>query len=401
MSLLHFNYLRRKNLVFLTVILTLTSTLFSVTAYSFLGFYNGFTSYVGSGKDVVAVYSNLGSTPFTGTIPISLTRQINSLNGVIATSPEVIAPTTINGQAVFIRGILPQSLPQLDPIVVVKGEDLKLTDTNRAIVGRTLAQRLNLKVGDQLLVFSVFSERYVQLVVKGVFQSESSLNDEALVPIYVGQWLRGLNYDYVTLVRAKIDPAQTSINQINQQLANQTRSIQTSASPTPPPQTEAQRELEALLPIAESQPNFNLSSLGVEPSQDFMQNYLNRYGISKDTLLVLSVVVLVFASATAVCAVTLFVKQHGTDIETLEALGLSSKKIKLDLLARMIPLSLIATLIGTLVSALVLVCFESAGYLQVLSHTLSFQLDPLIAAANFGLLSVLMAVNIARMELKP
>ena len=399
MSLLNFRYLHRKRMLTLIVILTLTSTLFSVTAYSFLGFYNGFTNYVGEEKDIIAIYSKAGSTPFTGVIPLSLANKITPIDGVIAISPETIAPSMINDQSVFIRGIIPQELTRLNPLTMVEGQTLNITDTNSAIIGKSLADRLHLKTGDKILAFSVLAKRYVELQIKGVFQSGSSLNDEALVPLYVGQWLRGLTYNDATLIRAKIDLSQTSANQIYQQIANQTTpSPSSSASPSPTPKSETQRELEALIPLAQA--NLDLGNIGIEQSQQFMQNYLDRYGISKDTLIILSIVVLVFSSGTATCAITLFIKQHSSDIDILRSIGVSSKKVKTDLTLRMVTWALIATIMGTIISAIAITIFQKIGYLQVLSHTITFQLDPLIIAANFILLSVLISINIARTELK-
>ncbi len=218
------------------------------------------------------------------------------------------------------------------------------------------------------------------------------------MPLYVGQWLRGVSYNDATLIRAKINLTQTNANQIYQQIANKTTPPPNTASPSPTPKSETQRELEALIPLAQT--NLNVGNIGIEESQQFMQNYLDRYGISKDTLIILSIVVLVFASGTATCAITLFVKQHSSDIDILRSIGVSTKKMKTDLTLRMVIWALIATIMGTIISAVVITIFQKIGYLQVLSHTITFQLDPLIIAANFILLSVLISVNIARTELK-
>jgi len=50
MKLIGFKYLERKRVLNLAVILTLSSMLFSMTALSLLGFYRGFTAYLGEGK---------------------------------------------------------------------------------------------------------------------------------------------------------------------------------------------------------------------------------------------------------------------------------------------------------------------------------------------------------------
>ncbi len=249
MSLIKFRYLHRRRIVSVVAILTLISTLFSVTAYSFLGFYNGFTNYVGEDKDIIAIYSKTSSTPYSGIISLKVTDLVTAQEGVISTSPEVIAPCTINNQSVFIRGIIPDDLKKLNPLQLQYGQDLNLTDTNSCILGINLANKLDLKTGDNLLVFGIASKRYVELQVKGIFNSETSLNDEALVPIYIAQWLRGLNYNDATLIRAKINPQQTNTNQIYQQIINQTQTDQ-STTPTPTPKNQTQKQLEALIPMA-------------------------------------------------------------------------------------------------------------------------------------------------------
>jgi ABC-type lipoprotein release transport system permease subunit len=396
MSLIHCRYLRKKRTLSLIVILTLVSVLFSVTAYSFLGFYNGFSNYVSQQDNIVAVYSTTESTPFTGIVSLSAVNTIASLTGVVAVSPEVIAPSMIGKQSVFVRGVLPNQLEKLNTLTFVAGQEFGSNDANSAIIGSNLANRLNLKVSDMFLAQGVLSRQYVELKIVGIFETASSLNDEALVPIYVGQWLRGLTYDDATVFRVKIDPTQSNVKQLYQEIAAKTNSI--TSTPSLIPKSDSQKELEKIMPITSS--GMNLKNIGVERSQEFMQSYLSSYGISKDTLIILSIVVLVFASGTAVGAITLFVRQHSSDIDVMRSIGVSSKKIKTDLILRMLSWALIATVIGTLASTCVIIVFQQLGYLQVLSHSIMFQLDPIIIATNFVLLSILITVNIAGMELK-
>jgi ABC-type lipoprotein release transport system permease subunit len=398
LSLLRFRYPRTKRVLALIAILTLTSTLFSVTAYSFLGFYNGFTGYVGEGQNIVAVYSRIGSTPFSGVIAVQASDDLSSLAGVVAVSPEVIVPCVLAEESVFVRGVIPQETAKLNPIDILEGKSLSLNATDSALIGEGLAQRFQLKIGDSILVFGVLSKRYVELHVEGVFFSDSSLNDEVVVPLYVGQWLRGISYGEVTFFRVKIDPAQTSVNQLYQQISANKNGPSASASPSPAPTSQIQHQLQELLPISQSY--LNVSNIGVEGSATFMQSYLGRYGVSKDTLLVLSVSVLVFASGTAACAIGLFVKQHNLDLAVLQSIGVSKRKLKLDLATRMFLWAAVVTLLGAVISDGVLYAFRGLGYLLVLSHTIRFTLDPLVVAANFGLLCLLIAVSLYRMELK-
>lgn len=397
MRLLNFRYLRKQRIALLILILTLTSSLFSITAYSFIGFYDGFTNYVGGDKNIVAIYSSVASTPFTGTIPLAAEDDISSLDGVLVTSPEIMIPCIVKDQSVFVRGVIPEDVSQLNPIIITQGTGLSLNDTSQAIVGDGAARKLNLGVGDDFVAFNAIRQKYVHLQVKGIFQSpDSALNDEVLVSLVVGQWIRDSGYNQVTLIRVKLDLNQTSIDQLYQTLSDQAG--QTSPTPKPSPKSAAKEQLASLIPLTSSK--IDLNRISIDESQDFMSSYLNEYGISKYALIVLSVVVFAFASGAAISAITLFVRQHAKDIGTIRSIGVSSKKIKADLTIKMAGWALIATALGTAISAAVILLFQRIGYLQVFSHTITFQIDPLIIVANFALLSVLVAVNMARVELR-
>jgi ABC-type lipoprotein release transport system permease subunit len=271
-----------------------------------------------------------------------------------------------------------------------------LNDTQAAVIGKGLSEKLHLELGDKITVYSVISEKYADLQVKGVFESNSPLDDEALVPVYVGQWIRGVNYNYVSVIRAKIDQTQINTDLLRQALAKDASSPQPSPSDTPKGDTEQQ--LEGLISLSKG--NFNLQNVGVEEAQNFMKSYLSRYGVSKDTLLIISIVVLVFASATAACALTLFLSQHKQEIGVLRSVGASARKVKTDLIIKLVGWSLLASALGTVLSVLVLMVFQRVGYLQVLSHQLEIQFDPAIIAANFVLTLAIVGVSIALSEMK-
>lgn len=383
----------------LILILALTSTLFSITAYSFTGFYNGFTNYVGGGENIAVFYSTKATTPYTGLIYTSLEAEIATLTGVLATSPEVINPSVVNDEAVFVRGIVPEDFAEINQLSMIEGNDLVLNDANKAIIGQAAAQKLDLKTGDDFIVFGVMHQKYLQLEVKGIFEcSEQALNDEILIPLYAGQWLRGENYYQITLVRAKFDVNQTGVHQLFQALAENQQNPAPTQFPTPSPTSQAEQQLGSLIPLDSGV--IDLQFVGVDQSQEFMSSYLEEYGVSKNVLIVLSIVVFLFASGTAITATTLFVEQHATDINTIRSIGVSYRKIKLDITVKMVGWALISTALGTVVSAVVIDLFQRIGYLQVLSHTISFQLDPLIIVANFALLVLIISVNMARTELR-
>ncbi len=389
-KLLGFNYLHFRSLFVLTLILVLASTLFSLTALSFLGFYNSFNAYLGEESNVVAIYDVQSSTPFTGIIPAYLTSQVSTINGVLACSPEVITPCIVNNQSLFIRGIVPEEFYKLNPITMIEGKILNQSNINSIILGKNLADRLNVKVNDEILVLAALADRYLELQVTGIYLSHSSMDDEALVLLNVGQWLRATDYNHVTMIRVQINPAIVGSNEIYQDLARNASSAQATTSPSTTNQATNYQDMIPWINI-----NFPASHIGVEGTQNLMQSYLDRYGITEQALIVLSVMVFLFSSLTVAIASKTLMQQHREDIITLRSLGASRKTLKFDILCKLLPLSLVASGLGILITALILTVLQGYDYLQVLTHKVIFSFDPVIVVLNFVLVLTLVTISIA------
>jgi ABC-type lipoprotein release transport system permease subunit len=388
--LIRFKYLKGRRVLTLAIILTLSSALFSITAFSLLGFYRGFTAYLGEAEDVVAIYNRKGSTPFTGLVPAYLAGRVSSINGVIACSPETIAPCIIKGESIFLRGIVPEDFAKLNQLTMVEGNMLELDDVNCVIVGRNAAVRLNLKLNDEILVLGVLADRYLQLQVKGIYESHSVMDDEVLAPLYVGQWLRGTDYGHVTLIRVKIDRSVVSPAAIFEEVAKEA---------SEPNQDGGQKPPEGLI-IPWLRAPFRVEDIGVEEAQRFMKSYLDRYGVTRESLLTLSVMVFLFSSATVAVTSKTIITQHKGEINVLRSLGASKKLLKRDVLIKLLPWTLIASSIGVTLAIVALTAIQAYGYLQVLSHSITFQLDPLIIALNFIFAFTLVSVGILKTDLE-
>jgi ABC-type lipoprotein release transport system permease subunit len=385
--LIGFKYLKRKHILTLALILTLTSTLFSITAFSLLGFYNGFNAYLGEGEDVVALYDRKSSTPFTGLVPAYLAERISSINGVIASSPEAIAPCLLKDEAIFLRGIIPDAFAKLNQITMVDGDMLELGNVNYIIAGKSLAERLNLKPNDRVLVLGVLADQYLELHVKGIYESHSPMDDEALAPLYVGQWLRRTDYGHATLIRFKIDRSVVSPALIFEEVAKE------ASEPSPDQEEDGQKPPDESI-IPEVRAGFRLEDLGVDEAQRFMRSYMDSYGVNKEVILILSVMVFLFSSISISAASKTIITQHKGEINVLRSVGAPKKLLKRDIVIKLLPWSLIASSIGIALATAVLTVSQAYGYLQVLSHAASFQLDPLTTALNFILVSLLVSISI-------
>ncbi len=395
-KLFGFRYLCFRYLLVLMLILSLVSTLFLTTALSFLGFYKSFNSYLGEGGDVVAVYDPQSRTPFTGSIPAYLSEQISQINGVLASSPETITPCIINNQSVFIRGVLPDIFFQLNPAKIVEGTSLNQTDFNSAIVGKNLYSRRNLHVGDEVLVFSTLADKYLQLRIVGVFESGSGMDDEVLVLLNVGQWLRFANYDRVTLIRAKIDPDTITTTNVYQELAKsaQPAQPQTTSSATTNSSSSQYANYQNIIswmPI-----KFSIGQLSVSGTSNLMKSYLDRYGITKEALAILSTLVALLCSLTIVAATQTLIRQHKTDVETLRYVGASRRLLKFDILLKLLPVSLLACGLGAFLAFILLGWLNSGGVLRVFAHGLTLSFDPWLLVLNFILVFAFVTFGVLR-----
>lgn len=394
MKLAAFNYINRERIITLALTLILSSMLFSMTAFSLLGFQRGFAAYLGEGEDIVVIYNIRSSTPFTGLVPICLAERISMMNGILASSPEVVAPCIIRGEALFLRGVVPQEFTRLNPLTILEGDMLNLDDVNSIIVGRNIAEKLGLKPNNRVLALGVLADRHLELQVKGIFASHSAMDDEILAPLYVGQWLRGADYGQVTLIRFRIDRSLVNPDAIFEEVAKEAhepipdRNQDGSGAPKPPE--------EAIIPRVIMR--FRIEDIGVEEARKFMENYMERYGFTREALLVLSAVIFLFSSVSIAAAAKTIIIQHKGEINILRSIGASKKLLKRDLLIKLLPWSIISSLIGVALAIVALKIIQECGHLKILSHAASFQIDPFVIILNIILVFLLISAIILRSE---
>lgn len=376
----------------LVLVVAVSSMVFAVTAFSLLGFYRGFTVHLGEGADVVAIYDRASSAPFTGLVPAYLVERVACLNGVLACSPEVHAPCVVNGQAFFIRGVVPEEFLKFNSLTVLKGEMLGSFDLNFAVLGFRAAEKLNLKVNDRFMVFGVLTDRCLELNVKGIYLSNSPLDDEVLVPLHVGQWLRG-NYGYVTLIRVKIDRAKIAPEALYREIV-----MEASAQDQPPAGETPKPLQEAISPRIVVR--FKPENVGVEEAQGFMKSYLDRYGLTREVMLILSAVVFFFSSLSITAAARTVVVYHKGEIGILRSIGASRRVLKWDLMVKLVPWAMAASLIGVAVAVLTLMAVNTSLSLELLSYRLVFDFDPIVIALPPILSSLLVSIYILKAEVE-
>ena len=365
----------------------LSSMLFSLTALSLLGFYMGFTAYLGEGEDVVAVCDRGSRTPFTGLVPAYLAGKMCALSGVLACSPEVVAPFIVKGEAFFLRGIMPEEFMKLNQLAMVGGRMLDVGDLNCMVVGVNAAGRLRVNIGDGMLVLSVLADRYVELHVKGIFVSHSPLDDEILTPLHVGQWMRGVDYGYVTLIRLRIDRSVVTLSRILEEIDKEASEISQLSNA---PSSRLQNVAPGIMV------RFRVEDVGVVEAYDFMRSCMDRFGLMRESILILSVMVFLLSGASIVAASKTILVQHVGEINVLRFMGASKRLLKMDMLVKILPLSAAASSLGFAAAVAVLMVIRGSGCMQVLSHTAPLSITQPIIILNFIIVILLFSVSIFR-----
>lgn len=197
----------------------------------------------------------------------------------------------------------------------------------------------------------------------------------------------GTNYDHVTLIRVKIDKSEVSPSELLDEIAKE-------ASQPSPGDGGGKQEKPWIIPT--TRVSFRIEDVGVKEVQSFMKSYMDRYGVTREALLILSIMVFSFASASVISASKTLIHQHKGEIEVLRSVGASNRTIKTDLLAKVLPWSLAFSMAGTGIGILALMAIERSGHLQVLSHGISFQFDPLILVLQLIFSSSIVALSILR-----
>jgi predicted lysophospholipase L1 biosynthesis ABC-type transport system permease subunit len=144
---------------------------------------------------------------------------------------------------------------------------------------------------------------------------------------------------------------------------------------------------------------FSLEEVGVEEASKLMKSYMERYGVTEETLLALSATVFLFSSLTIILASKTVVTQHKGEINILRSIGASRRLLKIDIMIKLLPSVLAASTMGMLAASAILTVIQGYGYLQVLSHTVPFNLEPALIALNLILPAALVSISVLREKL--
>jgi len=363
----------------------LTALLVASTAIAFTGLYvfnvlSTLSNSVGVDDDVVVIFSGTSKLPQTGVIPVNIVRGLEGVDGVNVVSAEVLTPVEVNGYIVFLRGVNFSAFRELSKPKLVLGT--WPSSSNDVLVGSRLARYLGIVANDVVVVKGVLTSDVFRLNVSGVFETETPLDDELVASLSLGQKLRDLPPDVITLIRVGVDPRRLSSEGLNRILGIK----------------EVRRNVGGGGYIT-ALPSAILTSLNksytVTSVEDFMEVLLER-GISISKAFLWGAVLVVAASSTLVIyhSTTWVLRNLEPTTSILRALGFTRVGITCLILTRLVLISIMSGFIGYLLGYLMIYTLTECGLLRILLHTVLVTHSHSVLAVSLMAPSVISAVSL-------
>jgi ABC-type lipoprotein release transport system permease subunit len=265
---------------------------------------------------------------------------------------------------------------ELQNPTILEGTALSANDTVQAMVGETLARQMNLHPGSQITLVGGVWATIAQLTVKAVFSTGTPLDNEVVAPLWVGEWLRGVSYGEVSILRIEVGAHDTP-----SQVALQVQRFVKNASSV---SGGNQAPGEGNLPVTSHQ--IYLAGLDIEASPAASSAFFSKtVGLSQENILLISALVFVSMSVAIVCALQEAVFRSRNDLGTLRTIGVSSRRLSWNLILVATSLSFVASVAGLLVGWAFLTIVAEFSPVQIAFYAV----DPRSAFLMASLYSVL------------
>ena len=364
-----FRIQRMRVAIFVFVSILLLSSTVANIAMTVNGIYITLTNIISSNKNnMLSIYSGSASTPFTGLISRDYEERISSIKGIEKVWSELVVPCVVNGKTIIIRGIERNMLSKLIGEEYVE----KAIIYNRAWIGTKAAEYLNIKTGENIIVYSLFNNIPLVLRISRIVKLPEPYDNEIIVSLETAQLLRGVGENTVSLIKVIYDPEKISYEKILEE-ANITISSR----------ENIQLYLfEKALLLVSITPGKTLatSSTGL----------LERLGFSKDLLTATSIVIAVLLSYIVLLLGKYVVITHRNSFTVLQVIGVTSSLVKKYLLVIYVPIVFLSTYLGLLVSQYLI---ENLNY-HIFNYKIVSGLDSIQGLSTIALYVVLFALGV-------
>jgi ABC-type lipoprotein release transport system permease subunit len=329
------------------------------------------------GEDMLTLTQTNVNTP----ISASLAQRLNAEEFVEVASPEIyafsyiISRKTGNYEPVLVRGVEPANFLKIENGEVIKGD----YQGHFMLIGEGVSNRLGLKVGHSITITGSIQPAILEMSIKGIFRSETSSNDQILIPLECARKLMGLSSDNVLTIRVKTEDEQRLIDL----LTDEEYSVLISRQDGVPISVNHNKTYEEKLAEDLAIKYWDTEKFS-SSNQSFISTFIQK-GSGTVGVVVLGFItlnaLLTFIGITAILARGVIERRK--DIGILAAIGANKRTIYLILLKDLLIISLIASGIGVLLGFITAVIVQDMGLIVAFGITIQPSIDLLLFMATF------------------
>ena len=356
-NIFRYSLLRRRYRALTLVLIVICSLVFTFSLLLSSSLAEAMYTYLGSGEGELILLSRGSSTPFTGLMDTRVIDNISRIEGVVYVSPELLIPIYIDNETLIGRGIHPSLFMEATEVTVLEGEFIDKYDYEYAVVGEELSRRLNLGVGEKILVRSILNKAFQPIVVKGVARLPDPYNSEILIHIDLARVMRGVVGNYSSMIRVGVEKGMWN---------------------------KVDREVHGLMA---SRPGGELA----EAPEEAMLFYLRKYGFDPRILFISLLPPLLISIVSVKYLIGGVLEVHRDIINILHGLGLSIKKIREIFTLQFLLHIIVGSIVGFALGVLLTTLLWEAMDIRFLIHIPSLSIPlytPILVVAVFTTVSI-------------
>jgi len=328
------------------------------------------------GGDMVAV-SQVNSSV---SLNASLAEELKEQPHVTAASAEITCFCVIKDQPIVVRGVNLDDFLEIENSMIIDGQ---VDNPDRfAVIGKRLAGRISLDIGDRFLLTGSSSSAFFQLEISAIYAGNYS-EDELLVPLSYARKMAGLSEYDALFIRVKTTNQTALVEELVTQ--EQPVIVTNSAGSTTSVNTNISEEekIQQQLAIKYLDTARFKASNGSYVSM-FVQEGTNSIRVVVGTFIILDGALAFIGSAAIISRAII---ERRNELGILSAIGANRRQIMKMILRDLLLISTVASLSGVILGYLVVTWVEDAGLLLMFGETIH-------ATINAQLLVALCAISI-------
>jgi len=323
-------------------------------------------------KPAAPYYHTLSSyslAPFTSLLDVrTVEEKLAGLAGVERVVYEVLTPVVYGSRIYILRGLRKEDLEIVAGGYSIVGEDFEDTCLNCLWVGSGIAEKLGLRLGDTVILYSIFTSSSYVFTVRGVIYSNSPLSHEFVTTLVAAQTVRG------------VGPGQVSVALVFALDSSAIRMIAKSFGVPAESLSLVERGLLALRYVG--------GAVNVSVYRFLPDLYMSRLGLGRDVLTALQLAVAVITALGFYYVGAALITGSSEELRLLNEQGMSTRSIR----ALTAILALLTIAAADAVCVLMLRAASDSIGVEVLGYRVTPRLDPALQAlSTIPMLTAVMA----------